>query len=70
MVVMVKAGGGGAFTVRVRLAVAVCGADAESATWKVILADAAAVGVPEITPAELKARPAGKLPPPEGMLQV
>ncbi len=70
VVVMVSAGGGAAFTVTVRLVVAVCGDDAESTTWNFSLPDAAAVGVPEIVPAELSERPAGRLPPPDGMLQV
>ena len=51
-----------AVTLMERLTVCVCAGDPLSATSTVKFAEPLEVGVPEITPAEERARPAGKLP--------
>jgi hypothetical protein len=61
-VVVIASGGGAALITRVAVRVAVCRLSEESVTLIVKVLDPAAVGVPEITPAELNVRPAGRLP--------
>jgi hypothetical protein len=53
----------GPLTTMLRFAVAVAAGDSESATVTVKLDVEAALGEPEITPVELRLKPAGRLPP-------
>ncbi len=68
--VILTGGGAGVLMVTLKEAVAVCGVDSESTAWTVTLLTPAAVGVPEMTPAVLNERPVGRLPPPDGIVQV
>jgi len=62
VVVIASVAGGAALITRVAARVALCGVDSESVALTVNVLVPAAVGVPESTPAELNARPAGRVP--------